>query len=117
MSDKSKKDDEHQGSQQTRQSKKTRGANGPGKWRNKAELKGDIAELGNNVYMYGSGDPGGAYIRTTDAITEYIGREYNKAMQNLVKHQQEVVPEEPEEPKEKDGQVSAVQMKKSTTRT
>ena len=110
MNNESDEKNKEKGSQQTRQSKKTRGANGPGKWRNKTNLTGDIAELGNNVYVYGSGDPGGAYIRTTDAIAEYVGREYNKAMRNLVKHQIESVPKEPDEPKEKD--VSMVRMKK-----
>ena len=50
------------------------------------------------------------YIKTTEAIAEYVGREYNKAMRILVKHQKENIPVEPTEPTGTD--VPQVTMKK-----
>lgn len=76
----------------------------------KKEVRGDVAELRNNVYMYGTSNQGDRYIKTTEAIAEYVGKEYNKAMRLLVKNLKESVPTEPTEPKEKT--VSDVKMKK-----
>ena len=87
-----------EGSQWTRQSKSrsaTKGAKGPG---NNSKLQGDITELGNNVYVYGMRNQGDNYIKTMEAIAEYICREYNKAMRTLVKDKTETIPQEPEEP-------------------
>ncbi len=39
----------------------------------KKEIKGDIEELGNNVYTYGARDQGNKYLKTTDAIVTTLG--------------------------------------------
>jgi predicted DNA-binding WGR domain protein len=41
----------------------------------KNSLQGNIAELGNNVYQYGTQDQGDRFTRTTEAIADYVGRE------------------------------------------
>ncbi len=74
----------------------------------KKPIKGDIEELGNFVYTYGSRDHCNKFWKTTDAIADYVGREYNKAMRVLVKNSKECPPEEPKEP---EGKVSDVEMK------
>ena len=57
--------EEEAGSQQTRQSTRNEGSNGSykrgaytGNRNNKNSLQGNIAELGNNVYQYGTQDQG-----------------------------------------------------------
>ena len=77
---------------------------------NKKKIQGDIAELGNNVYLYGTRNQGNKYIKTTKAIAEYVGREYNKAMRILVKNLKESIPDEPSEPTR--SKVTDVKMKK-----
>jgi hypothetical protein len=51
----------------------------------KNSLQGNIAELGNNLYQYGTQDQGDRFTRTTKAIADYVGREYSKEMKLLVK--------------------------------
>jgi hypothetical protein len=46
----------------------------------KNSLQGNIAELGNNVYQYRTRDQGDRFTRTTEAIADYVGREYSKEM-------------------------------------
>jgi hypothetical protein len=58
----------------------------------KNSLQGNIAELGNNVYQYGTRDQGDRFTRTTEAIADYVGREYSKEMRLLVKNQKENEP-------------------------
>jgi hypothetical protein len=58
-------------------------------------LQGNIAELGNNVCQYGTRDQGDRFTRTTEAIADYVRREYSKEMRLLVKNQKENKPEEP----------------------
>jgi hypothetical protein len=41
----------------------------------KTSLQGNIAELGNNVYQYGTRDQGDRFTRMTEAIADYVGRE------------------------------------------
>ena len=90
-----------QGSQQTRQSTKShKGSNGPDKNNFKKGLRGNIAELGSHVYAYGHRDQGDQYIKTTEAIADYVGREYSKEMRVLVMNLQESEPQEPREPSE-----------------
>jgi hypothetical protein len=55
-------------------------------------LDGNIAELGNNVYQYGSRHQGDRFTRTTEVIANYVGREYSKEMRLLVKNQKENKP-------------------------
>jgi hypothetical protein len=54
----------------------------------------NLAELGNNGYQYGTRDQGDRFTRTTEAIANYVGREYSKEMR-LLKNQEENEPEEP----------------------
>jgi transcriptional regulator with AAA-type ATPase domain len=61
----------------------------------KSSLQGNIAELGNNVYQYGTRDQGDKFTRTTEAIANYAGREYTKEMRLLMKNQKEKEPKEP----------------------
>jgi hypothetical protein len=58
-------------------------------------LQGNLAELGNNVYQYGTRDQGDRFTRTTEAISNYVGREYSKEMRLLVKNQEENETQEP----------------------
>jgi hypothetical protein len=55
----------------------------------KDTLQGNIAEHGNNVYQYGTRDQGEKVHKTTEAIGDYVGREYRKEMKLLVKNQKE----------------------------
>ena len=50
---------------------------------------GQIEELGELVYKFNTNDQADKYIRTTEAIANYVGREYGRNMRNLVKHGQE----------------------------
>jgi hypothetical protein len=59
---------------------------------NENSLDGNIAELGNNVYQYGSRHQGDRFTRTTEVIANYVGREYSKEMRLLVKNQKENKP-------------------------
>jgi hypothetical protein len=42
--------------------------------------------LGNNVYQNGTQDQGYRFTRTTEAIANYVGREYSKEIRLLVKN-------------------------------
>lgn len=59
---------------------------------------GDIEALGTNVYLYGTKGQSGVYVRTTEAIGDYVGCEYGKAMKTLVSKGKEVPPTEPTAP-------------------
>jgi hypothetical protein len=61
-------------------------------------LRGNIAELGNKVYTYGHRNQGDWYVKTTEAIGDYVGRELGKEMRMLVIYKTESPPTEPEEP-------------------
>jgi hypothetical protein len=89
MADDSNK--EETGSQRTQQSTRNEGSNGSykksacrGKINDKNSLQGNIAELGNNVYQYGTRDQGNRFTRTTEAIADYVGSEYSKKMRLFV---------------------------------
>jgi hypothetical protein len=58
----------------------------------KNSLQGNISELGNNIYQYGTRDQGDRFTRMTEAIADYVGREYIKEMRLLVKNQKENEP-------------------------
>jgi hypothetical protein len=73
--------------QRIRQSTRNKGSNGfykRGAYRgnnsDNNSLQGNFAELGNNVYQYGTRDQGDRFTRTTEAIADYVGREYSKEM-------------------------------------
>jgi hypothetical protein len=96
--------EEETGSQGARQStRNTEGSNGSYKRgaayrsnrNDKNSFQGNIAELGNNVYQYGTRDQGNRFTRTTEAIADYVGREYSKEVRLLVKNQKENEPKEP----------------------
>jgi hypothetical protein len=96
--------EEETGSQGTRQSiRNNKASNGSykrgayrGKRNDKNSLQGNIAKLGNNVYQYyGTRDHGDRFTRMTEAIADYVGREYSKEMRLLVKNQKENEPKEP----------------------
>ena len=113
--------EEETGSQQTRQSTRNEGSNGSykrgayrGNKNDKSSLQGNIAELGNNVYQYGTRDQGDRFTRTTEAIADYVGREYSKEMRLLVKNQKENEPKEPVMP-DKEEAKSPFVMKKYET--
>jgi hypothetical protein len=55
-------------------------------------LQGNIVELDNNVYKYGTPDQGDRFTKTTEAIADYVGKEYTKEMRLLVKNQKETNP-------------------------
>jgi hypothetical protein len=102
MADDSNK--EETGSQGTRKlTRKNEGSNGSytrgayrGNRKDKNSLQGNIAELGDNIYQYGTRDQGDRFTRTTEAIADYVGKEYSKEMRLLVKnHQKENEPKEP----------------------
>jgi hypothetical protein len=100
MADDSNK--EEIGSQGARQSTRNEGSNGSfkrggayrGNRNDNISLQGNIAELGNNVYQHGAQDQGDRFTRTTEAIANYVGREYSKEMRLLVKNQKENKPKE-----------------------
>ena len=52
--------------------------------RPKSIIKGKIEELENNVYHYGGKNVGDYYIKVTEAIADYVGREKGKEMKLLV---------------------------------
>jgi hypothetical protein len=95
--------EEETGSQGTWQStRNNEGSNGSdkrgayrGNRNDKSSFQGNIAELGNNVYQYGTQDQGDRFTRTTEAIADYFRREYSKEMRLLVKNQEENEPKKP----------------------
>ena len=79
----------------------------------KKMVYGNVSELGTNVYMHGIKNQSELYIKTTEAIAEYVGKKYDKNMKVLVKSMTENIPEEPKEPKtKKNEEVTPFQMKK-----
>ena len=65
------------------------------------KTSGDIGELGSNVYMYGTKIQGDRYVKTTEAIGNYVGRMYGKAMKKLVIEGIEAEPDKPVKPTKK----------------
>jgi hypothetical protein len=99
MADDSNK--EETGSQQTCISTRNKVSDGSykrgGYWGNKNDkkrLQGKIAELGNNVYQYGTRDQRDGFTIMSEAIANYVGREYSKEMRLLVKNLKENEPKE-----------------------
>jgi hypothetical protein len=71
--------EEETGSQRTQQLTRNEGSNGSykrgayrGNRNDKNSLQGNIAELGNNVYQYGTQDQGDRFTRTTEAISKML---------------------------------------------
>jgi hypothetical protein len=80
----------------------------------KNSLQGNLAGLGNNVYQYGTRDQGDRLTRTTEAIADYVGREYSKEMRLLVKNQEENEPKEPVMPDKEEAKLTFVMKKYET---
>ena len=59
---------------------------------------GKLEELGELVYKFNTKDQADMYLRTTDAIGEYVGREYGRHMRKLVKGLKETTFDKPEVP-------------------
>lgn len=72
--------------------------------------QGDELKLGYHVYLYNSKNQRDMYIMTTEAIGEYVGKTYSRAMRVMVKYLEEEPPEEPTEPREVS--VTEVRLKK-----
>jgi hypothetical protein len=114
--------EEETGSRRNRQLTRNEGSNGSykrgayrGNRNDKNSLRGNIAELGNNVYQqYGTRDQGDRFSRTTEAIADYVGREHSKEMRLLVKNQKENKPKEPVMPDKEEAKLPFV-MKKNET--
>jgi hypothetical protein len=114
--------EEETGSQGTRQSiRNNEGSNESykrgayrGNINDKNSLQGNIAELGNNVYQYGTRDQDDRFTRTTEAIANYVRREYSKEMRLLVKNQKENEPKEPVMPDKEEAKSSSVMKKYKT---
>jgi hypothetical protein len=68
----------------------------------KNSLQGNIAELGNNVYQYGTRDQGEKVHRNDGGNSDYVGREYSNEMKLLMKNQKENEPKEPVMPSEEE---------------
>jgi hypothetical protein len=80
----------------------------------KNSLQGNVAELGNNDDQYGTREQGDRFSTTTEAIADYVRREYRKEMRLLVKNQEEDEPKEPVMP-DKEEAMSPFTMKKYET--
>jgi hypothetical protein len=80
----------------------------------KNSLQGNIAELGNKFYQYGTRDQGDRFTRTTEAIANYAGREYSKEMRLLVENQKENEPKEPVMPDKEEAKLTFVIKKYKT---
>ena len=65
---------------------------------NHPKIKGDIEELGYNVYIIGSQYQADIYTMTTKAIADYVGKECGRAMRSLVNNLTETTFTEPMAP-------------------
>ena len=81
-----------------RSTKSVRGWSGKGQDDGKKKSSGDIEDLGNHVYLCGRQDHGEMFLKTTDAIAEYVGKMYSREMRWLVKYRKETEFSEPERP-------------------
>jgi Zinc knuckle len=61
-------------------------------------ILGKTKELGELVYKTNTKDQADMYLRTTEAIADYVGVEYGRDMRMLVKRSNEVIFKEPEDP-------------------
>jgi hypothetical protein len=105
-------------SQQTQQLTRNEGSNrshNKGAYRGninrKKSLQGNITELGNSIYQYGTRDQGDRFTRMTEAIVDYVGREYSKKMRLLVKNQKENEPKEAVMPDKEEAKLPFVMKK------
>jgi hypothetical protein len=62
------------------------------------QVLGKTEELGEHVYKIGSSDQADTFVRTTEAIADYVGVTYGWAMRVLVKNRKEKVFTKPARP-------------------
>jgi hypothetical protein len=62
------------------------------------QVLGKTEELGEHVYKIGSSDQADTFVRTTEAIADYVGVNYGWAMRVLVKNRKEKVFTKPARP-------------------
>ena len=77
-------------------------------------MKGSRTEVSNNSHQYRTGDEGDRYARMTEAIANYVGREYSKEMRLLVKNQKENEPKEPVMPDKEEAKLPFMMKKYKT---
>jgi hypothetical protein len=69
------------------------GGRGKDKYKSKYSVRhqvlGKTEELEENIYKIGTNDQADLFIRTTEAIAEYVGKEYGYELRILVKHRKE----------------------------
>ncbi len=80
----------------------------------KTACKETLQSLVTTFTNMGTQDQGDRFTRTTEAISDYVGREYSKEMRLLVKNQRENEPKEPDMP-DKEEAKSPFVMKKYET--
>ena len=82
------------------------------------KIKGDIDELGYNVYLIGSPHQADMYTTTTKAIADYVGKDCGADIRTLVLKQREariVKPKQPM-PKDEDDEVFALDIEEQKTK-
>ena len=57
-----------------------------------------LAAMKGNMYVYGTGDQQERFIRTTEVLEEYVGKEYGRKAWTLVAKREEAHFEEPADP-------------------
>jgi hypothetical protein len=68
----------------------------------KSKFLAKKSKLGELVYKFNTKDQSDMYLRTTEAIANFVGVEYSKDMRMLVKHGTEKIFTEPRIPRSKD---------------
>jgi hypothetical protein len=71
-----------------------------GKQVNGKRVLGKLEELGGLVYKFNSKDQADLYLRTTEAIADYVGVEYGRNMRMLVKYGNEATFTKPTAPRQ-----------------
>jgi hypothetical protein len=66
------------------------------------QVLGKEEKLGELVYKFNTKDQADMYLRTTEAIADFVGVEYGRDMRMLVKHSTEKTFTEPSMPRSKD---------------
>ena len=65
------------------------------------QVLGNIPSLGDKVYKYGTKDQADKFLRTTEAVAEYVSVKYDLAMKQLVLYSKEKTFTEPKFPSDK----------------
>jgi hypothetical protein len=79
--------------------RKSGGSSGNGKYKSTGRrVLGKTEELGELVYKIGTADQADLFIRTTEAIADYVGKEYGWELRILVKYRKEAAFTKPKYP-------------------